>query len=89
MSEENCAACPSGLEYATEDQLLGVILSHHALLAAKDAESAELRKERDAALAQAKKLKEENEGLWRMFNPIRTAAYQLEQAVTALEEGRP
>ena len=58
MSEENCAACPSGLEYATEDQLLGVILSHHTLLAAKDAEIAELRKERDAARARA-------EDLWR------------------------
>ena len=37
MSEERCEACPSGLEYATEDQLLGVILSHHALLAAERA----------------------------------------------------
>ena len=59
MSEENCATCPSGLEYATEDQLLGVILSHHAILAVRDTEIAKLRAERDAARAEVGELKED------------------------------
>ena len=42
-----CEACPSGLEYATEDQLRGVIERHHALRTAKDAEIAALRAENE------------------------------------------
>lgn len=40
---EECGACPSGLSYATEDQLRGVIDRHHALLAALRAEIGRLR----------------------------------------------
>ena len=39
------------------------------------------------------RLREENEELWRMFNPIRTAAYELEEAIKARralsETGKP
>ena len=46
-----CEACPSGLEYATEDQLRGVIERHHALRTAKDAELSALRRRVERAEA--------------------------------------
>lgn len=95
MSEERCAACPSGLEYATEGQLLGVILSHHALQAARDTEIAKLRAERDAARAEARQLRLEKaeSALCDFHEPDETDCEDCQEARTearrTLEEGKP
>ena len=88
---ERCAACPSGLGYATEDQLLGVIVRHHEQyreLAARAERQAVALREADTALLRAlSDLRGYEDGGWTATqNVVLHAASTVHAALKEAEE---